>query len=406
MNIKNRFLEYALLPTMSDESSETCPSTKKQLVLLELLEKQCIDAGFSDVRLNEGYVYARIPANTKNTFPRIGLIAHVDTAPDMSDENINPRVVKNYDGSDITLNEKLGISMTVADFPNLKNYIGDDLIVTDGTTLLGADDKAGIAEIMDAAVRIINSDLPHGDICLAFTPDEEICRGADKFDIPGFGADYAYTVDGGSIGEIEDETFNAASAHIVINGKSIHTGSAKNKLINAARVACELDSLLPSFESPEHTEGYEGFYHLSNMSGSVEKAEMHYIIRDHDWNLFLNRKKHMQEVCDFINARYGKKIVECTIADSYYNMKEKIKPYPEIVERLWKAMELENVEPRITPIRGGTDGARLSYQGLPCPNICTGGENFHGKFEFVSVQKMAKISDILLRLLTEKQLYV
>ena len=379
MNIKERFLEYVMLPTMSDESSESCPSTAKQMKLLELLRAQCESAGLSDVRLDNGYVYAKLPANGEGVFPRIGLIAHVDTSPDMSDVNISPRTVEKYDGSDI--------------------------IVTDGTTLLGADDKAGVAEIMDAVIRLKESGKPHGDVCIAFTPDEEIGRGADGFDVANFGADYGYTVDGGSIGEIEYENFNAASARITITGASIHPGSAKNKMINAARVACELEALMPVFDRPEHTEGYEGFFHLNSIEGAVEQARMSYIIRDHDREKFELKKKHMLAVCDFVNERYGKKIVECKISDSYYNMREMVEPHYEIIERLRRAMENSGVTPEIIPIRGGTDGARLSFMGLPCPNICTGGENFHGKFEFIPVQKLYKVSDILLELLTNEELY-
>lgn len=405
MNIKERFLEYVMIPTMSDENSETCPSTEKQLVLLELLKKQCEDAGLSDVRLENGYVYARLPANTDKPFPRIGLIAHVDTVSDMSDENINPRIVSDYDGGDIVLNENLGIVMRVSDFPGLKRYIGEDMIVTDGTTLLGADDKAGIAEIMDAVIAIKESGALHGDICVAFTPDEEICRGANGFDVANFGADYAYTVDGGMLGEIEYENFNAASAHITVTGVAIHPGTAKNKMINAARVICEIDSLLPDTERPEHTEGYEGFYHLYSFEGGVEAAKASYLVRDHDREKFERRKKHMREVCDFVNARYGKNVVDCVITDSYFNMKEKVEPHYEIIERLSSAMEKQGVKPIIIPIRGGTDGARLSYMGLVCPNICTGGENFHGKYEFITVQRLEQVSGILQRLLTDDELY-
>ncbi|NCA67850.1 MAG: peptidase T, partial [Clostridia bacterium] len=307
-------------------------------------------------------------------------------------------LVIRYEGGDIILNEKLGIKMTVADYPNLNNYIGDDLIVTDGTTLLGADDKAGVAEIMDMVIRLKESKEEHGDILIGFTPDEEIGRGADLFDVEGFGADYAYTVDGGMIGEIEYENFNAASAVITVTGNSIHPGTAKNKMINAVQIAYELNSLLPAWERPEHTENYEGFFHLTNIEGNVESARIKYIIRDHDKTLFENKKAAMSAACDFINKKYGKNIVDCKIKDSYYNMKELIEGSYYIVKRLVKAMEDEGVTPKIIPIRGGTDGARLSFMGLLCPNICTGGENFHGKYEFISVQKLEKVSDILYRL--------
>ncbi|MBQ6042692.1 MAG: peptidase T [Clostridia bacterium] len=400
MNILDRFVEYARISTNSNEYSESAPSTSKQLVLCELLEKQLKEAGLSDVRSDgRGYVYAKLPANSTRRFPKIGFIAHVDTSPDMSDENIKPRVVE-YKGGDITLNEELGIKMTVADFPNLKNYVNEHLVVTDGTTLLGADDKAGVAEIMDAVIRIKESGVEHGDIMVGFTPDEEIGRGADLFDVAGFGADFAYTVDGGALGEIEYENFNAASAVLNIKGVSIHPGSAKNKMINALTVAREIDTLVPAWERPEHTEKYEGFFHLNNMSGGVEEARMKYIIRDHDRAKFEEKKVRMQRIVDYVNQKYGRELITCTIIDTYYNMRELVETAPYIVERAYNAMKACGVEPVIIPIRGGTDGARLSYMGLLCPNICTGGENFHGKFEFVSVERMEKISDIIIKMLT------
>ena len=400
MTILDRFIEYARISTNSDEYSDAAPSTAKQLIMCELLEKQLKEAGLSDVRSDgRGYVYAKLPANTQKKFPRIGFIAHVDTSPDMSDENIKPRVVE-YKGGDITLNDELGIKMTVADFPNLKNYVNEHLVVTDGTTLLGADDKAGVAEIMDAVIRLKESGAEHGDILIGFTPDEEIGRGADLFDVEGFGADYAYTVDGGALGEIEYENFNAASAVLNIKGVSIHPGSAKNKMINALTVAREIDSLIPAWERPEHTEKYEGFFHLNTLCGGVEEAKMKYIIRDHNRDLFEDKKRRMSEIVDYVNQKYGRKIVECRITDTYYNMRELIETAPYIVERAYNAMKACGVEPVVIPIRGGTDGARLSYMGLLCPNICTGGENFHGKFEFVSVERMEKISDIIIKMLT------
>ncbi|MBQ6183758.1 MAG: peptidase T [Clostridia bacterium] len=400
MNILDRFVEYARISTNSNEYSESAPSTSKQLVLCELLEKQLKEAGLSDVRSDgRGYVYAKLPANSTRRFPKIGFIAHVDTSPDMSDENIKPQVVE-YKGGDITLNEELGIKMTVADFPNLKNYVNEHLVVTDGTTLLGADDKAGVAEIMDAVIRIKESGVEHGDIMVGFTPDEEIGRGADLFDVAGFGADFAYTVDGGALGEIEYENFNAASAVLNIKGVSIHPGSAKNKMINALTVAREIDTLVPAWERPEHTEKYEGFFHLNNMSGGVEEARMKYIIRDHDRAKFEEKKVRMQRIVDYVNQKYGRELITCTIIDTYYNMRELVETSPHIVDRAYNAMKACGVEPVIIPIRGGTDGARLSYMGLLCPNICTGGENFHGKFEFVSVERMEKISDIIIKMLT------
>ncbi|MBP5238836.1 MAG: peptidase T [Clostridia bacterium] len=400
MNILDRFVEYARISTNSNEYSKSTPSTSKQLVMCELLEKQLKEAGLSDVRSDgRGYVYAKLPANSTRRFPKIGFIAHVDTSPDMSDENIKPRVVE-YKGGDITLNEELGIKMTVADFPNLKNYVNEHLVVTDGTTLLGADDKAGVAEIMDAVIRIKESGVEHGDIMVGFTPDEEIGRGADLFDVASFGADFAYTVDGGALGEIEYENFNAASAVLNIKGVSIHPGSAKNKMINALTVAREIDTLVPAWERPEHTEKYEGFFHLNTLSGGVEEARMKYIIRDHDRAKFEEKKVRMQRIVDYVNQKYGRELITCTIIDTYYNMRELIETSPHIVDRAYNAMKACGVEPVIIPIRGGTDGARLSYMGLLCPNICTGGENFHGKFEFVSVERMEKISDIIIKMLT------
>ncbi|MEG1743481.1 MAG: peptidase T, partial [Clostridia bacterium] len=340
MTIKDRFYNYAVIGTNSDESSSTTPSTAKQFLLCSVLLDECKNIGLSDVHTDgRGYIYAKLPSNSLEKLPKIGFIAHIDTSPDMSDINITPRIIKNYDGNDIVLNEKLSVTITVSEYPNLQNYIGDDLIVTDGTTLLGADDKAGIAEIMDFASRLVKSDKKHGDIMIAFTPDEEIGRGADLFDIIGFGADYAYTVDGGSLGEIEFENFNAASAKITISGSSIHPGTAKNKMINALQVAFELNALLPSFEKPEHTDNYEGFFHLTNLDGNVEKANMRYIIRDHSMQLFENKKHLMTAACDFINLKYGKNIISTEITDSYYNMREKILTHYYIIERLIKAMK-------------------------------------------------------------------
>ncbi len=400
MKILDRFIEYARIPTNSDEESVSCPSTSKQLALCELLEKQLKEAGLSDVRSDgRGYVYAKLPANSQKSFPKIGFIAHVDTSPEMSDTDISPRVV-DYKGGDIVLNEKLGIKMTVADFPSLNNYVNEHLVVTDGTTLLGADDKAGVAEIMDAVIRLKESGAEHGDVLVGFTPDEEIGRGADLFDTQNFGADYAYTVDGGALGEIEYENFNAASAVLKISGVSIHPGTAKDKMINALTVAREIDSLIPAWERPEHTEKYEGFFHMTNLNGGVEEAKVKYIIRDHDKAKFEEKKRRMADIVDYVNRKYGRKIVECTISDSYYNMRELIETAPYIIDRAYNAMKDCGVEPVVIPIRGGTDGARLSYMGLLCPNICTGGENFHGKYEFVSVERMEKISDIIIKMLT------
>ncbi len=401
MNTYELFLNYATIPTMSDEESETIPSTEKQLVLAELLKDQLLALGLTDARVDEyGYVYATLPANTDADIAKIGFIAHMDTSSEASDENIKPRIVE-YQGGDILLNEDAGIYMKEADYPCLKNYVGQHLIVSDGTTLIGADDKAGIAEIMSAIKKIIDTGAPHGKICVAFTPDEEIGRGADKFDVSGFGADYAYTVDGGALGELEYENFNAASAKVTVHGVSIHPGSAKDRMKNASLIACEFNSLLPADEIPEKTEGYEGFHHLISMTGECELAKLNYIIRDHDREKFEEKKRVFCEVADTVNAKYGEGTIELSLTDSYYNMKEKIEPCMYVVERAKQAMLDVGVEPMVVPIRGGTDGARLSFMGLPCPNLCTGGENFHSRFEFVSCESMEKISDIIVKIITK-----
>jgi len=391
-----KFLEYVSYPTMSDENSESCPSSKKQLVLANKIVSDLLALGLSDARVDEhGYVYATLESNIEKDVPVMGLIAHMDTSDAAPDAPINAKIVK-FDGSDVVLSE--GITLSKRDYPSLNRYVGDDLIVTDGKTLLGADDKAGIAEIMGAVEYIVNNNVPHGTIKIGFTPDEEIGRGADLFDIKGFGADYAYTVDGGTIGEIEYENFNGASATAEFSGVSIHPGSAKNQMVNASLLAMEFASLLPANETPATTEGYEGFYHLCDFEGSVESAVLHYIIRDHDIDKF-NRKKAFFESCgNFIAEKYGKQFVTITVKDSYFNMKEKIEPHMEIIERAKQAMIQTGIEPNVVPIRGGTDGARLSWEGLPCPNLCTGGENFHGRFEYISVQSMDKITKFLVRL--------
>ena len=399
MKAYERFLKYAPIPTMSDEGSETCPSTKKQLKLANLLCEELLELGLSDARVDEfGYVYATLPAN-KDGKPAIGFIAHMDTSPDASDENIKPRLVK-YEGGDILLNEEKEIYMKVSDYPYLENYKGHTLITSDGTTLIGADDKAGIAEILTMLEKIIASGAPHGKICVGFTPDEEIGRGADRFDVESFGADFAYTVDGGAIGELEYENFNAASAKITVNGVSIHPGSAKDKMKNAARIAMEFNTLLTVDEIPEKTSGYEGFHHLTSMSGEVELARLSYIIRDHDMKKFEAKKAEFVRCAKIINERYGEGTLLLELVDSYYNMREKIEPCMYIVERAEKAMRALGVTPIKSPIRGGTDGARLSFMGLPCPNLSTGGENFHSRFEFVSCEAMEKISDILVNIAT------
>lgn len=395
-----RFLKYVSFPTTSSEESESTPSTKTQLVLANFVKDELKALGLTDARVDEyGYVYATLPKNTDKEIDSIGFIAHLDTASDASGENIKPMIV-DYTGGDILLNEEKNIYLKVSDYPNVADYRGHSLIVTDGTTLLGADDKAGIAEIMTALAKIIDTGVPHGKISIAFTPDEEIGRGADHFDVEGFGADYAYTVDGGAIGEIEYENFNAASAKIDINGVSIHPGSAKDKMINASTVAMHFHSLLPNDEVPEKTEGYEGFHHLISMSGACESAKLTYIIRDHDREKFEKKKDLFISCAKKINEKYGEGTLTLTLNDSYYNMKEKIEPCMFIVDRACKAMIDEDIIPVTVPIRGGTDGARLSFMGLPCPNLCTGGENFHSRFEFISCTVMEKISDILVRIIT------
>ncbi len=396
MTVIDRFLKLVSYPTTSDENSETCPSTPRQLALAEELVRQMQDMGISDAHVDaDGYVYGTIPANCEKDIPVYGLIAHMDTAPDAPGENIRARVTEAYDGGDVVLNEEKHIVLSPEEYPQLKNAVGKRLIVTDGTTLLGADDKAGVAEILSAAELLLTSDRKHGTVKLAFTPDEEIGRGADRFDVAGFGADYAYTVDGGAIGELEYENFNAASAKIVIRGKSIHPGSAKGQMVNAALVAMELHGLLPALETPYYTDGYEGFYHLTDLQGETEQAELHYIIRDHDRAKFEDRKAVMQKVCAEIDRRYGAGTVELTLRDSYYNMKEKIEPCMFLIENAKQAMEQLGIEPKVVPIRGGTDGARLSFEGLPCPNLCTGGENFHGRFEYIPAEDMERITQLL-----------
>jgi len=399
MRAYERFLNYAKLPTMSDEKSESCPSTKKQLVFASLLKDELLSLGLSDARVDkDGYVYATLKSNTDKEVNSIGFIAHMDTFPEACDENIKLNIVS-YNGGDILLNKEKNIYLTVSDYPYLSDYIGHHLITSDGTTLIGADDKAGIAEIMTALEKIIESGIPHGKISVAFTPDEEIGRGADRFDVEAFDADYAYTVDGGPVGELEYENFNAASAKITVHGVSIHPGTAKGRMKNASLIACEFNSLLPEDEIPEKTEKYEGFHHLISMSGEIELAKLSYIIRDHDKDKFENKKQIFSQAADKINQKYGKGTLDIEIKDSYYNMKEKIEPCMFIVDRAKAAMTELGIRPVVVPIRGGTDGARLSFMGLPCPNLCTGGENFHSRFEFISVESMEKISDIIVKII-------
>ena len=398
-SVIDRFLRYVSFDTMSDEFSETCPSSYyKQRALGAALVEEMKAMGIQDAFMDEnGYVYGTVPGDPR--LPTIGLIAHMDTSPDASGANVRTKIVE-YNGGDICLNEAEDIWMKASDYPSLKHNVGKHLIVTDGTTLLGADDKAGVAEIMAAAEFLMTARMNHATLRIGFTPDEEIGRGADRFDVKGFGADYAYTVDGGAIGEIEYENFNAAGATVVFHGRNIHPGSAKDKMINSQYIAMEFQSLLPQNQKPEYTEGYEGFFHLTDMEGEVEKSVLRYIIRDHDMAKFEEKKSAMEMVADFINRKYGVGTCELTIRDSYFNMKQHIEPVMYIVDRVKTAMRNLGIEPREMPIRGGTDGARLSYEGLPCPNICTGGENFHGRFEYIPVEDMEKIVKLLVEILT------
>ena len=399
MKITNRFLKYVSYPTMSDETSETVPSSAKQLVLSRAIAEELITLGLEDVELDaKGYLYATLPANVENSTITLGLVAHVDTSDACPDSPIKTKIVK-YEGNDICLNEEKGIYLTKAEYPSLNKYVGDDLIVTDGTTLLGADDKAGVCAIVSAIENIIENGVPHGKIRICFTPDEEIGRGADHFDVKKFGADYGYTVDGGSLGEIEYENFNAASAVVKFNGVSIHPGSAKDKMKNASLMAMDFNALLPADEIPAKTEGYEGFFHLIEMSGECESATLVYIIRDHDITKFNEKKALLLECADKINEKYGTGSCVATVKDSYFNMKEIIDNHMYTIDRAVEAMEQVGVKPIIMPIRGGTDGARLSFMGLPCPNICTGGENFHSRFEYLSVQSLHKVVEIVERII-------
>lgn len=396
--VAERFLKYVSFDTQSKDEEEQVPSTEKQLVLAKELVKELEEMGASDVRLSEhGYVYATIEANTEKNVPSLGFVAHMDTAPAMSGRDVKARIVEKYAGGDIVLNEEKNIVMTVKDFPFMADCEGRDLIVTDGTTLLGGDDKAGVAEIMTMAAWLLAyPEIPHGTIRIGFTPDEEVGRGADFFDVEGFGADVAYTVDGGPLGELEYENFNAASGKVYIHGVGIHPGGAKNKMKSALLIGMEFQSLLPAFENPMYTDGYEGFFHLDQFAGDVEYAKMDYLIRDHDMDKFTQKKELFASAAEFLNKKYGEGTVELKIKDSYYNMKEKIEPYKYLIDIAKEAMEEVGITPEVSPIRGGTDGARLSYMGLPCPNLCTGGYNFHGKFEFIPVQSMEKVVELLL----------
>jgi len=390
MNIIERFLSYVEFDTQSSEDAQGCPSTAKQLVFAEYLKEELIKEGLSDVELDEhGYIYATLPANISKPVPTIGFIAHMDTSPDCSGSNVKARIIRNYDGSDIVLSE--GIISSPQKFPELLNHLGEDIIVTDGHTLLGADDKAGIAEIVQAMVYLQqHPEIPHGTIRVAFNPDEEIGMGAHLFDVEKFGCKFAYTMDGSEVGELEFENFNAASAKISITGCSVHPGYAKGKMINAGRVATELVQMLPQDQTPETTEGYEGFFHLTGIQGNCESANLSFIVRDHNSQRFMQRKERVEEIVAVINAKYGDNVAQLELNDQYYNMREKVEPMMYIIDIAKQAMLNSGVNPRVQAIRGGTDGAQLSFMGLPCPNIFAGGINFHGPFEFCPIQSMEK----------------
>ena len=396
--VLERFLRYIAVDTMSEPEKEMIPSTEKQKDLAKMLTEELRSMGANEVKMDEhGYVYGTIPATcTDKKIPVLGFIAHMDTAPAYSGANVKPQIVKNYDGGTILMNQDTGLSMGPEQYPDLLRYVGQDLITTDGNSLLGADDKAGVAEIMALAQYLLeHPEIPHGEVKVGFTPDEEVGRGAELFDIQGFGADVAYTVDGGRLGELEYENFNAASGKVIVNGLSIHPGTSKGRMKNAILMAMEFQHMLPVFDNPMYTEDYEGFFHLSDISGTVEKVMMDYIIRDHDWDKFQEKKIYMQRVADYMNQKYGQGTIELLMKDSYYNMKEKLKDHMYLIDIARSAMEELEIEPVITPIRGGTDGAALSYRGLPCPNLCTGGHNFHGKFEYISVQALEKVTELL-----------
>lgn len=398
MDITERFLNYTRFDTQSSEESDSVPSTSKQLVFAEYLKKELEDEGFSDVEMDEkGYIYATLKSNSKKNIPTIGFISHYDTSPDCSGKNVNPRIIRNYDGGDIVLSE--GIISSPAKFPELLQHKGEDIIVTDGYTLLGADDKAGIAEIVQAMCWLRDHDeIEHGDIRVGFNPDEEIGMGAHHFDVEKFGCEWAYTMDGGDLGNLEYENFNAASAKIHIKGISVHPGYAKDKMVNANRLAAEFATMLPEDETPETTEAYEGFYHLLGIQANIENATLHYIIRDHDRERFEDRKDFIEDCVKRMNAKYGNGTVTAELKDQYYNMKEKIDPNMHVIDIVLKAMQDCGVPPKVEPIRGGTDGAQLSFKGLPCPNIFAGGVNFHGPYEFVSIQVMEKAMQVIVRI--------
>ena len=398
MDITERFLNYTKFDTQSSEESESVPSTAKQLIFAEYLRKELEQEGLQDVEMDEkGYIYATLPSNVKGEVPVIGFISHYDTSPDCSGANIHPQIIHNYDGSDILLSE--GIVSSPTKFPELLQHVGEDLIVTDGHTLLGADDKAGIAEIVQAMVWLQqHPEVKHGKIRVAFNPDEEIGMGAHHFNVEKFGCQWAYTMDGGDVGELEFENFNAASAKVTIKGISVHPGYAKGKMVNANALAAEFANMLPADETPETTEGYQGFYHLLGIQSNIEQAKLSYIIRDHDRDRFEDRKRFIQRCAEQMNQKYGEGTVSCDVKDQYYNMKEKIDPQMHVIDLVLKAMQESGVAPMVRPIRGGTDGAQLSFKGLPCPNIFAGGINFHGPYEFVSIQSMQKAMQVIIKI--------
>lgn len=398
--IMERFISYAKVETQSNEDSPTCPSTPGQLNLARMLVDELNNIGMQEVTMDDnGYVMATLPSNSDRDVPTIGFLAHVDTATDFTGAGVNPQTIENYDGGDIVLNSGLNVVLSPKLFPELSGYKGHTLITTDGTTLLGADDKAGIAEIMTAMAYLIqHPEIKHGKIRVAFTPDEEIGRGPQKFDVKAFNADFAYTMDGGPLGELEYESFNAAKASITINGTNVHPGTAKNKMVNSIKIAMELNGKLPAEQAPEHSEGYEGFYHLLSQNGDTERTKMEYIIRDFDRTEFENKKENLKRIVKELQAKYGEERIVLDMRDQYYNMKEKIEPVKEIVDIAYDAMESLGIKPIVKPIRGGTDGSQLSYMGLPTPNIFTGGENYHGKFEYISVDNMLKAVQVIVEI--------
>ena len=400
MNLVERFLKYVSFDTQSDENSETTPSSPKQMVFARYLQEELTELGFEDVDLDQnGYLYATVPSNIDKPVPVVGFIAHMDTSPDMSGANVTPRIVTNYDGSDIILNEADGIVLSPRQYPELLRHLEEDLIVTNGHSLLGADDKAGIAEFVSAMVYLMeHPEIKHGKIRIAFNPDEEIGMGAHKFDVQKFGCEFAYTMDGGEVGELEYENFNAASAKVHVKGVNVHPGTAKNKMVNSMRVAYKYIAMMPKEEIPECTEGYEGFYHLIGMKGDVENTTLNYIIRDHDRSIFEQRKQNMLDWAEELNKKYGKGTVTVELKDQYYNMREKVEPVKYIIDIAFKAMEEAGVTPVIHAIRGGTDGAQLSFKGLPCPNIFAGGMNMHGRFEYVPIQSMEKAKNVIIKI--------